>query len=159
MAPAVLGWEQNTNGKFGARLMDLSGMMDPVRLAESSVDLNLKLMRWRLLPALDVPLLARTRCLLIGAGTLGCGVARCLLGWGVRTITLVDNGRVSYSNPVRQSLFEFADCKDGGRFKAVAAAEALKRIFPGVTAEGLVMTIPMPGHPMQAPAEVDAARE
>ena len=37
-----------------------------VRLAESSVDLNLKLMRWRLLPALNVELLAKTRCLLIG---------------------------------------------------------------------------------------------
>ena len=26
-------------------------------------------------------------------------------------ITLVDNGRVSYSNPCRQSLFEFEDCE------------------------------------------------
>jgi len=42
-------------------------------------------------------------------------VARCLLGWGVRHITLLDSGKVSFSNPVRQSLFEFADCLDGGR--------------------------------------------
>ena len=35
-------------------------------------------------------------------------------GWGVRHITLVDNGRVSYSNPVRQSLFTFKDCLEGG---------------------------------------------
>lgn len=77
------------------------------RLSESSVDLNLKLMRWRLLPSLDLELISQTRCLLLGAGTLGCNVARCLLGWGVRTITLVDNGSVSYSNPVRQSLYSF----------------------------------------------------
>ena len=45
-------------------------------------------------------------------GTLGCAVARALLGWGVRQITLVDNGRVSYSNPSRQCLFEFEDCEN-----------------------------------------------
>ena len=38
-------------------------------------------------------------------------------GWGVRHITLVDNGRVSYSNPVRQSLFTFKDCLEGGIYK------------------------------------------
>ena len=51
-----------------------------------------------------------TKCLIIGAGTLGCAVARTLLGWGVRAFTFVDSGRVSFSNPARQSLFEFADC-------------------------------------------------
>lgn len=57
----------------------------------------------------------------------------CLVqSWGVRHITFLDNARVSYSNPVRQSLFTFEDCLNGGKPKAQAAAEALKRIFPGV---------------------------
>lgn len=55
-----------------------------------------------------------------------------LQGWGVRTITFVDSSRVSFSNPVRQPLFEFEDCLDGGKPKAACAAERLKKIFPGV---------------------------
>ena len=53
-------------------------------------------------------------------------------GWGVRHITFVDNSSVSFSNPVRQSLFTFSDCVDGGKRKAMAAAESLKSIFPGM---------------------------
>ena len=53
-------------------------------------------------------------------------------GWGVRTITFVDYGNISFSNPVRQTLFEFEDCQNGGKPKADTAASALKRIFPGV---------------------------
>lgn len=52
--------------------------------------------------------------------------------WGVRKITLVDSSTVSFSNPVRQPLFEFTDSLDGGKPKAQAAAESLKRIYPGV---------------------------
>ena len=52
----------------------------------------------------------------------------------MRQITLVDSGRVSYSNPVRQTLFVFDDCKapGGGKPKAQDAADAMKLIFPGV---------------------------
>jgi hypothetical protein len=53
-------------------------------------------------------------------------------GWGVRTITFVDSAKVSFSNPVRQPLFEFEDCLDGGKPKAECAAASLKRIFPGL---------------------------
>jgi tRNA A37 threonylcarbamoyladenosine dehydratase len=55
-----------------------------------------------------------------------------LKAWGIRDITFVDSGKVSYSNPVRQTLFSFQDCLNGGRQKAEAAAENLKLIFPGM---------------------------
>ncbi|EFN52000.1 hypothetical protein CHLNCDRAFT_37099 [Chlorella variabilis] len=156
--PAPLGgWESNERGKLGPRGADLGPAMDPRLLAESAVDLNLRLMRWRAAPSLDVGAIAATRCLLLGAGTLGCSVARTLLGWGVRHITLVDNSRVAYSNPVRQSLYCFEDCLEGGKPKAAAAADALRRIFPGAVARGVQLSIPMPGHPI-ADGELAQAR-
>ncbi|KAF9565773.1 E1-like protein-activating [Agrocybe pediades] len=162
--PSAVGWEKNPHGKLGPRVADLAPMMDPTRLAAQAVDLNLKLMRWRILPSLDLDKISSTKCLLLGAGTLGCYVARALMGWGVRTITLVDSGKVSFSNPVRQPLFEFADCLDGGKPKAECAAEALKRIFPGINATGHTLAIPMPGHPIPpgaasiAQAKADVAK-
>ena len=73
-----------------------------------------------------------------------------MIGWGVRHVTFVDNGVVSYSNPARQCLFEFDDCVEK-RHKAVAASQGLLRIFPGVHSQGLVLSVPMPGHPFSSP--------
>ncbi|KAF9975025.1 Autophagy protein 7 [Actinomortierella ambigua] len=160
--PKAVGWERNAQGKLGPRLADLAPLMDPSRLADTAVDLNLKLMRWRLLPELQLEKVQGTRCLLLGAGTLGCYVARSLLGWGVRHITFVDSAKVSFSNPVRQPLFDFVDCLEGGKDKAATAAANLKRVYPGVTAEGISMMIPMPGHPVPShgveKAQQDVAR-
>ncbi|CAI5975376.1 unnamed protein product [Closterium sp. NIES-65] len=97
--PSATGWELNTKGRTGARCADLAPLMDPTRLADEAASLNLKLMRWRVLPQLQLERLNATKCLLLGAGTLGCQVARSLLAWGIRDITLVDYGAVSYSNP------------------------------------------------------------
>ncbi|CAM8991460.1 unnamed protein product [Rhodiola kirilowii] len=145
--PDVVGWELN-KGKRVPRCISLAQSMDPTRLAVSAADLNLKLMRWRALPSLDLDTLFGLKCLLLGAGTLGCQVARMLMAWGVRKITLVDNGRVAMSNPLRQSLYTLDDCLNGGEFKATAAVKSLQRIFPAVEAEGVIMAIPMPGHPV-----------
>jgi len=145
---AAVGWEKNAAGKLGPRMADLAPMMDPTRLAEQAVDLNLKLMRWRILPDLNLEKISSTRCLLLGAGTLGCYVARTLVAWGVRKVTFVDSAKVSFSNPVRQPLFEFNDCLDGGKPKAACASAALKRIYPGLDTEGIELSIPMPGHPI-----------
>ncbi|OAY82731.1 Ubiquitin-like modifier-activating enzyme atg7 [Ananas comosus] len=147
--PKAVGWELK-GGKLSSRFISLAESMDPERLAISAADLNLKLMRWRTLPSLSLDVLSSVRCLLLGVGTLGCEVARILMAWGVRKITLVDSGRVAMSNPVRQSLYTFEDCLNGGELKAIAAARNLKRIFPAVEVEGVVMAIPMPGHPVSA---------
>ena len=62
-----------------------------------------------------------------------------------RHITFVDNGKVSYSNPVRQSLFTFSDSENKVP-KAEAAALALSLISPNVTSNAVKLSIPMPGH-------------
>jgi ubiquitin-like modifier-activating enzyme ATG7 len=147
------GWELNVRGKPGPRWMNLQPLLDPTHLAIQAADLNLKLMKWRMIPELQVEKLQRTRVLLLGAGTLGCNVARVLLGWGVRHFDFVDYGKVSYSNPVRQSLFTLEDCHDGGRPKAEAAADALRQIAADVVSRGHQLSIPMPGH---AAVEEDA---
>lgn len=150
--PKCVGWEKNMNGKLAPRLADLAPLMDPHVLAETAVDLNLKLMRWRIVPELDLEKVGGTKCLLLGAGTLGCYTARGLMAWGVKHITFVDNGRVSFSNPVRQPLYAFEDCINGGQPKAEAAAKELHRIYPGVNASGHSITIPMPGHFIESSA-------
>ena len=160
-----VGWELNKNNKPGPRSIDLRPLVSPAHLSRQANDLNLRLMKWRALPSLNVEMLSNMKVLLLGAGTLGCGVARTLLGWGVRKITFIDSGRVSYSNPVRQSLFGVDDCKDGGRYKATAAAESLVSIAgPDVKSEGVVLSIPMPGHAFGrgkdgGNAEIEAVRK
>lgn len=142
--PRAVGWEVN-KGNAKPNFISLAKAMDPTSLAISSADLNLKLMKWRAVPDLNLSILSDTRCLILGAGTLGCEVARLLMAWGFRKITMVDIGKVAISNPLRQSLYTLDDC---GEFKAIAAVRSLKRIFPAVEAEGVVMAIPMPGHPV-----------
>ncbi|KAH8893135.1 ubiquitin-like modifier-activating enzyme atg-7 [Thozetella sp. PMI_491] len=154
--PNVTGWERNRNDELKARVANLSEYMDPTRLADQAVDLNLKLMKWRIAPNLNLDVIRNTSCLLLGAGTLGSYVSRNLMGWGVKKITFVDYGKVSYSNPVRQPLFEFADCADGGKDKAPQAAAALKQIYPGIESEGHAISVPMLGHPVLDEAKTKA---
>lgn len=149
--PKVTGWERNDAGKLLSRSVDLSEYMDERKLADQAVDLNLKLIKWRIAPSIDLDVIKNCKCLLLGAGTLGSYVSRTLMGWGVRKITFVDNAKVSFSNPVRQPLFDFKDCIQGGALKAHRAAEALEEIYPGVDATGHVMEVPMAGHPITNP--------
>ncbi|XP_012257942.2 ubiquitin-like modifier-activating enzyme atg7 [Athalia rosae] len=140
-----VGWERSQGGKMGPNITDLSDSLDVIKLSERAVNLNLKLMKWRLVPGLDLEKIEKTRCLLLGAGTLGCSVARVLLGWGVRKLTLVDSSTVSQSNPVRQSLYTHADAVQR-KYKAEAAKEALLQIHPSLDVESVILHIPMPGH-------------
>ncbi|KAL0491789.1 autophagy-related protein ATG7 [Acrasis kona] len=142
----AVGWEKTLN-KSRPKIADMGQMMDPIKLAESSVRLNLELMKWRMFPSLDLNKLSNTKCLLVGAGTLGCHVARNLMAWGCFNITFIDRTKVSFSNPVRQPLYEYVDCLNGGANKAQCAADHVKKIYPNANANAYSLDIPMPGHP------------
>ena len=95
--PRVTGWERNISGKVTSKIANLGEYMDPqryalweidfsllaltrtCRLADQAVDLNLKLIKWRIAPGLDLDSIKDTKCLLLGAGTLGSYVARNLM--------------------------------------------------------------------------------
>lgn len=102
-------------------------------------------MKWRLAPNLNLDIIQSQRVVIIGAGTLGCNVSRGLLvrsllqriiilfaqGWGIKNITFVDCGFLSYSNCIRQSLYTFNQAfVDGAVTKSAAAARAIKDIYP-----------------------------
>lgn len=52
--------------------------------------------------------------------------------WGIRNITFIDSSKVSYSNPVRQSLYKHAHCVNSNTYKATAAADVLREIHPEI---------------------------
>uniref|UniRef100_A0AC35G3J9 Autophagy-related protein 7 n=1 Tax=Panagrolaimus sp. PS1159 TaxID=55785 RepID=A0AC35G3J9_9BILA len=144
--PSVLDEKNFTVVGLGNNIpltFNLKSFFSKDELISQAADLNVKLVRWRMVPDLN---LEKFKCkvLMLGSGTLGCNLARGILGWGMRNITFVDCGDVSMSNPVRQSLF---DSSDIGKPKAEAAAQSLKRIFPNAQVTALSMKIPMPGHP------------
>lgn len=129
--------------------LDLGAFINPVQRADADSRFNLELMKWRVLPSLELDGIAGCKALLLGTGTLGCNVARNLLMWGVRHLTFVDRGRVSFSNLARQSLFSFEVAKEG-RMKVDAAAEAVRAILPSATVRAVPLTIHMPGHRIDA---------
>ena len=132
------GWSSPT-----LTTVSLSQTMDPHLIAEQNAELNLKLMMWKHEPNLPLDKLRKLNCLLVGAGTVGCTVARNLIAWGMRDITFVDCANVSHSNPVRQNLYT---ANDIGKPKAQTAAETLGSILPTVNSKGYTLDIPMPGH-------------
>ena len=157
--PPAVGWEAGPRGgRPGPRRAGVGAALDARRVATRAVALNLRLMRWRAATDLDPGIVSRASFLLIGAGTLGCAAARCLVGWGVTKITFVDAGTVSHSNPARQSLYTAADAVVRAP-KAETAAAALARVTPGAdAARGISLEVPMPGHPPATPAEETTIR-
>ncbi|CAI5449269.1 unnamed protein product [Caenorhabditis angaria] len=156
--PKSVGWERNAQDKLSPYSVDLSKQFDPKKLMEQSVNLNLSLIKWRLVPDIKLERYSNLRVLIFGAGTLGCNLSRGLMAWGVKKISFIDNSTVSYSNPVRQSLSEFTDAKEG-RGKAQVAADALKRIYPSIEAEAYNLTVPMPGHTVDSSGEAKLAED
>ncbi|KAI3639077.1 hypothetical protein MIR68_002607 [Amoeboaphelidium protococcarum] len=134
----AIGWE-----KAQVSTIDISDSIDPSLLCNQSIDLNLRLMKWRMVQQLDLDTIAKQKVLVLGMGTLGCNVVRTLIGWNVTDFIIVDNGKVSYSNLPRQPLYTFADY---GKNKVEAAKTNLLAINPSYKIRSELLTIPCPGH-------------
>ena len=145
--PGAVGWELNPRGRAGPRAVDLGASMDPERLASQAVDLNLKLMRWRLLPELDRDGLAKTRCLLLGAGTLGCAVARCLLAWGFGTSPSSIRAWCRSATRFDSRSSSLADCLEGARRKRRRRRNTSGESSPGWRPRDTASPYPCPGTP------------
>ncbi|KAL6842790.1 hypothetical protein ACP4OV_027634 [Aristida adscensionis] len=145
--PKAIGWE-GQNPRHGtkelkSKELDLQSM-NPASQDEEKQLMHLKLMGWRHFPV-NIDKLSRVRVLLLGAGPLGCEVARLLMTWGVRKLTVVDSSSVTPADLVKQSLYIDKDC---GMPRAAAIVPHLKARCPAAEIEGLQMEIPLPGHPV-----------
>lgn len=147
--PDAIGWEGINPGKRTKEMkpkeIDLQSM-NPASQDEEKQLMHLKLMGWRHFPV-DIEKLSHVRVLLLGAGTLGCEVARLLMTWGVRKLTVVDSNSVATSDLVKQSLYIDKDC---GVPRVAAIVPHLKDRCPAVEVEGIQMEIPVPGHPVSS---------
>lgn len=89
----LTGWERSSSdpSKIApVRVTDISSLIDPIQLAKQAGELNLKLMKWRLVPDLDLDIISKTSCLLVGSGTLGCNILRIsLVNQGLNTSVLL----------------------------------------------------------------------
>ncbi len=104
-------------------------------------DLNLRLMRWRIMPEIK---LETFRAPAAFCSAQGHWLLRstCASGMGVRKITLVDSAKVSFSNPYDSPSLILKTVSKVGKPKAECAAKRLQRIYPGVEAEGVSLSIP-----------------
>ncbi|CAM0875658.1 unnamed protein product [Alopecurus aequalis] len=142
--PEVIGWEK--------KLKSIK-LEDPKSQDEQQQLMHLKLMGWRHFPV-DLNKLLGTRCLVLGAGALGCEVSRLLMTWGVRKLTVVDGGCVAMPDLFKQSLYVKKDC---GIPRATAIVARLKERCPAVAVEGIPMEIPVSGNPV-SPSVLDDCR-
>lgn len=94
--------------------------------------------RLRLIPWWNQDRLADARILVLGAGALGNEIIKNLALLGVGHVRIVDFDRIESSNLSRSVLFSEAD---EGRFKCEVAAEAAKKIYPDIDAEGVIADI------------------
>ncbi|HEX4124234.1 MAG TPA: ThiF family adenylyltransferase [Tepidisphaeraceae bacterium] len=109
----------------------------PIRIsvAETAPAEEDRFSRFKLIGWWDQSKLARAKVLVVGAGALGNEIVKNLALLGVGNVLIADMDRIENSNLSRSILYR---AEDNGRFKAEAAAEAARNIWPGINAHAFV---------------------
>lgn len=109
-------------------------------LSQNSIapDLQDRFSRLRLIPWWNEEKIGSTRVLVVGAGALGNEILKNLALLGFRNIVVVDLDRIEESNLSRAVLYR---AQDIGKFKAEAAAESVRNIFPKANVQPIIGNI------------------
>ena len=91
--------------------------------------------RFRLIGWWDQAQLTRAKVLVVGAGALGNEIVKNLALLGVGNVLIADMDRIENSNLSRSILYRAAD---NGRYKAEAAAEAARGVYPQMNVQPFV---------------------
>ncbi|CXI42985.1 autophagy-related protein 7, putative [Plasmodium berghei] len=151
----IPGWKkyiEKKNNKIKENIIyviNLNNFLNKNTIQRISLELNIKLIKWRILKNFKFEKIHDLKILIIGLGTLGCSVARTCVAWGIKNFTFIDNSRVSFSNVSRQSLFNLENAESYnniGEYKSIAAKNNLLKISPDLNIISKIMDIPMPGH-------------
>ncbi|CRG96310.1 autophagy-related protein 7, putative [Plasmodium gallinaceum] len=151
----ISGWKKYEKKKNGLKkqsiinIINLNDFLNKNVIHRISVELNIKLIKWKILKDLKFEKIKKLKVMIIGLGTLGCMVARNCVSWGIQNFTFVDNSRVSFSNVSRQYLYTIEDAErynNIGEYKSIAAKNNLLKITPDLNITAKIMDIPMPGH-------------
>jgi hypothetical protein len=84
-------WEHDFSGRRVPRRHNLSTLLDPTIRIKEARDLNNNLMKWRVASGIDLDIIKSANIVVLGMGTLGCGVVRTLMVilisilWGLRS--------------------------------------------------------------------------
>eukprot|EP00920_Eleutheroschizon_duboscqi_P000616 GHVT01001762.1.p1 GENE.GHVT01001762.1~~GHVT01001762.1.p1 ORF type:complete len:667 (-),score=68.83 GHVT01001762.1:353-2353(-) len=71
-------------GAAGVFVVRLRDFLDPNTLQRAAVNLHVKLIKWRILPEFKPEKFQDLKVLILGAGALGCAMARLLVAWGTQ---------------------------------------------------------------------------
>jgi adenylyltransferase/sulfurtransferase len=99
---------------------------------DTAADEEDRFARFRLIGWWDQARLARARVLVVGAGALGNEILKNLALLGVGNVFIADLDRVENSNLSRSVLYRGGD---RGRFKAEAAAQAARDLYPDMNVQ------------------------
>lgn len=132
--------KSNETGKIIPFMRDMNKIMGKTTSSTSIVSTNSRIIGTEL-KNFDMEIITKTKCLIIGTGTLCCNAIRNMISWGITNITVVGDETVSRIDIIKQNIYLLDDL---GKNKAKAIEKNLKKLYGKINITGIDIRIPEP---------------